>query len=242
MAHETEYFSSLDLPFEPDVIAEDELADEDEEINNRLISDETIRQCRLLISLRSAEYGIVSSSPGVLFFFSFDFHPFEARFKNARIRLRFESESEVVVMALQPDCVLDTEGETIVQSKLSGRFRIGYFPFEIAAMGESTRTRKHAMQINGSGVDSDAAVWTLQENRDQKQGIPRNLIAAVALQARGEISIDLDIRAKLGSVSAFLPGIRKIIIQKSIRLDGRTAMGSRPEGAVLNESTFCSNR
>jgi hypothetical protein len=241
MSHEAEPFPSLDLPFEPDVIAEEELADGDE-INKQLISDETIRQCRLLTSLRSAEYGIVSSSPGALLVFSFNFHPFETRFKNARIRLRFESESEAVVIALQPDYILDTDGETIVRSKLSGRFRIGYFPFEVVAGGESTRTRKYAMQIDGSGVDSDAAVWTLQENPDQKQGIPLNLIAAVTLQAKGAISIDLDIRAKVGGVGAFLSGIRKVIIQKSTRLDGRTAIGSRPEGLEVSESAFRSNR
>jgi len=234
MSDEAVSLLSFDVPFEPDIIAEEELADEDEQINKQLISDITIRRCRLLISLRSVEYGIVSSAPGALLVFSFNFHPFETRFKNARIRLRFESDSEVIVTALQPDSIIGTEDETTIQSKLRGRFRLGYGPLELVAEGELSGIRKYAMNILGTGVDSDAAVWTLQENHDQRHGIPLNLIAAVALRTRGGINIDLDIRAKLGSL-----GIRKVIAQKSIKLDGQSTLGRRPDDMEVSEEVFC---
>ena len=212
MAYEEESLPLLDDHFEPDILAEEELADEDEPINRQLISDETVRRCRLLTSLNSVEYGTVYSSPGALLVFSFTFHPFETRFKNARIKLRFDSESETNVVVLKPDHIVDTDSETT----------------------ELTSIQRDVMHIHGSGVNSDAALWTLEEDPNRKQGILLHFIAAVVLQARGKITIDLDIRAKVGGLL-----IRKVRIQNSVLLDGRKSLGNRPDELEVDRSTFC---
>ena len=51
--------SSLEwtLAFEPDIEAEEELADEKERIDKALITDDTIKKCRIIASVRSVEYG-----------------------------------------------------------------------------------------------------------------------------------------------------------------------------------------
>jgi hypothetical protein len=53
----------LELVFEPDQFAEEEL-DDVEDINKALISDATVRKCRFIASVRCVEYGKIGIGAG----------------------------------------------------------------------------------------------------------------------------------------------------------------------------------
>lgn len=157
--------SSLDwnLAFKPDEDAEEELADEPEPIDKALITDETIRKCRIIAAIRCIEYGAVElapgqSVPGMLLVLSLTFHPYESRVKEAYVELGF---NKAAIAVLQPESVDDSESEEIIRKKLHSEFSIGYPPAGVSAtLGGERETEKKkvsALRIRGSGIHSHRA-------------------------------------------------------------------------------------
>ncbi|EON69910.1 hypothetical protein W97_09174 [Coniosporium apollinis CBS 100218] len=231
-----------DLTFTADEDAEEELADEPEPINKALITDETIKQCRIIASVRCVEYGMIGTAPGkmspaLLLVFAFAFHPFSSRIKQADVDLQFDNG---IIAILQPETVDDSESELSVRNKLYGSFSIGHDPvhLDLGAERETERTIKFALRIRGSGRDTDVATWTLKENPQLKEGIHLGFTAVVILESEGEVNVNLEVRAKIGVTAKNVLGIRKIITRKQKSFDGKTALGIRPETLKIDEGIF----
>lgn len=239
--------SSLEwmLAFEPNEDAEEELADEDEPIVKALITDETIRKCRIIASVRSIEYGEIEIAPGqtvpgALLTINFVFHPFESRVKEADVELAFNNKATIAV--LQPESIDDSESEETIRHKLYGEFSIGYPPAGANAKAgnerETEQKKKFALRIRGSGSDTHRATWTLRENPQARDGIHLNFMAVIIVKADGEMEVDIEIRAKIGTTAKNLLGIRKIITQETKKFDGKNLLGTRPQALDIKESFF----
>lgn len=239
--------SSLEwtLAFEPDEDGEEELAPEEEPIDKALITDDTIRKCRIIASVRSIEYGEIEiapsrTKPGALLAIDFVFHPFEARVKEADVELDFNKEA--IIAILQPESVDDSESEETIRHKLYGEFSIGYPPAGVNATAgserETERNKKFALRIRGSGNNTKRATWTLRENPQTRGGIHLNFRAVVILKVDGQIEVDVEIRAKIGATVKNGLGIRKIITRKTKQFDGKSFLGTRPQGLDIKESFF----
>src|SRR6266487_5803703 len=112
--------SSLEwvLTFEPDEDAEEELADDEEPVDKALVTDETIRKCRIVASVQSVEYGETEIAPGLktpaaLLAINFAFHPFESRVKGADVELAFNN---ATIAVLQPKSVDDSESKETIRT------------------------------------------------------------------------------------------------------------------------------
>ena len=239
--------SSLEwtLVFEPDADAEEELANEEETVDEVLITDETIRQCRIIASLRTIEYGEVQTAPdqtnpAALLAIDFVFHPFQSRVKEAQVELAFDNKTTIFI--LQPDSIDDSESEEIIRHKLYGEFSFGYPPAGVDAKAgterETEKKKKFALRIRGSGNHTSRATWTLKENPEARGGIHLNFMAVVILKVEGEMELDVEIRAKIGCTVKNLLGIRKIIARQTKKFDGKSALGRRPEALEIKESLF----
>jgi hypothetical protein len=217
----------LDLVFKPDQFAEEELGDA-EEGNKALISDTTIRKGRLIASVRCVEHGKTGLDQRMLLVFAFVFHPVESRVKQTDIELRF---NKGVITMLQPQEIDDRESEVAISNKLVGHFDMSHPPVALgmSAARETEKKRGHIQSIRGSGIDTELAVWTLRENSDQKGGVHLNFIAAIILKAKGEVDVEVEVKAQPGASLKDLLGIRKIISQKSMKFDGMTNRGRRSE-------------
>lgn len=95
-----------------------------------------IKQCRIIASLRSIEYGEVEIAPGqtkqaALLAIDLVFQPFQSRVKEAQVELAFNNKATISV--LQPDSVDDSESEEIIRRKLYGEFSIAYPPAGVDA-------------------------------------------------------------------------------------------------------------
>lgn len=226
----------LELAFEPDQFAEEEL-DEVEDINKALISDATIRKCRFIASVRCVEYGKIGSEPGMLLVFAFVFHPVESRVKRADIEVRFE---KGVITTLQPQEIDDRESKMTIKNKLEGHFDMSHPPVALGVSAERETEKKqgYSRSVRGSGLDTELAMWTLRENSDQKGGVHLNFIAAMILKAEGEVEAEVEVRAQLGASLKDPLGVRKIISRKSMKFDGKTARGRRPESLTTTDDVF----
>jgi hypothetical protein len=238
--------SGLDwsLSFEPDEDAEEELADEPEPIDKALVTDETIRKCRIIAAVHCIEYGTVKlapgqSTPGMLLVLSLTFHPYESRVKEAFVELAF---NKAAITVLQPESVDDSESEEIIRKKLYGELSIGYPPAGVnATLGgerETERKKVSALRIRGSGTHTHRATWTLKENPEAQGGIHLNFMAVAIMSVNGEMEVDVEIRAKIGATVKNVLGIRKIITQQTKKFDGKTFLGRRPETLEIHESAF----
>jgi hypothetical protein len=228
---------SFEFTFEPDIYAEEELAAETGYvIDKTLITDIEIKKCRIIASVCTVEYGTIDSQPGALLVFRFVFHPFGSRFKDATLIFSFDGNT--VVRALGPESVKGNENEKTIRNKLHGEFSIGYPPinFTIGGERETEETAKSMMRIQGSGEDTPLVRWTMQENGQEKSGLPEKFIAAIILQAKGEIDVSIKIHATIGRSM----GIRKICVDDNFKLgfDGKTKLGRRPEGMVVADNVF----
>jgi hypothetical protein len=157
--------SSLEwtLAFEPDEDTEEELAGEEEPIGKALITDDTIRKCRIIASVRSIEYGEIEIAPGQTkagstarhqLRFS---HPFESRVKEADVEPAFNN--KVTIAVLQPESIDDSESEETIRHKLYGEPSIGYPPAGVNAKAGSEREteqkKKFASRTRGLGNNTE---------------------------------------------------------------------------------------
>lgn len=238
--------SSLDwnLAFEPDEDAEEELADEPEPIDKALITDETIRKCRIIAAIRCIEYGTIElaagqSMPGMLLVLSLTFHPYESRMKEAYVELVF---NKAAIVVLQPESVDDSESEEIIRKKIHGEFSIGYPPggvgVTLGGERETERKKVSALRIRGSGSHTHRATWTLKENPEAQGGIHLNFLAVAIMTINGEMEVDVEIGAKIGATLKNVLGIRKIITQQTKKFDGKSFLGRRPQALDIHESAF----
>ncbi|GIC92360.1 uncharacterized protein Aud_008826 [Aspergillus udagawae] len=228
--------NNYEFSFEPDHYAEEEL-DDSEPINRDLISDTTARNCRMIASVRCVEYGKIGAEDGILLVIAFVFHPVGARVKEADIELRFKS---CVIATLQPQEIDDRESEVVIRNKLEGRFDMSHPPVAVGvtASQEKERVKGYTRSIRGSGIDTELAMWTLRENSDQRDGVHLNFTAVIILKGKGEVDVDVAVRAQLGASLKDPLGIRKIACQGLIKFDGKTSRGRRPESLTTPPDLF----
>ncbi|KAH7322025.1 hypothetical protein BKA65DRAFT_92278 [Rhexocercosporidium sp. MPI-PUGE-AT-0058] len=243
--------SSLEweLAFEPDQDAEEELAgEEDGTVDKALITDETIRKCRILASVQSIEYGETEVTPGqtkpaALLVINFHFHPFESRVKGADVELAFNNKATIAL--LQPESINDSESEETIRHKLYAELSIGYPPAGVDAKAgserETERTKKFAERIRGSGISSSRATWTLRENPQARDGIHLRFVGVLVIKAEGELEVDVEIRATIGAKLDDPLGIRKIIATQTKKFDGKSLLGRRPLALDIEEGLFKAN-
>ncbi|KAM6520022.1 hypothetical protein FALCPG4_013579 [Fusarium falciforme] len=243
----------IDLKFQPDADAEEELAEEveGEFVDPALITDIEIKKCRLLATIQCVEYGTVSLSPsttapGMLLCVGFTFHPLETRVKEASVEIAL---NKATIAVLQPESLDDDETTETVRKKLSGEFKIGYAPAgvegTVGAERESEREKTSERRIRGSGVHTPRAVWTLRENTQNKKGIHLEFVTVLIAQSRspaddagGGLEVDLEIRAKLGPSIGNGLGIRHILTRTTKRFDGKTLLGFRPATLDISKTFF----
>ncbi|PMD22221.1 hypothetical protein NA56DRAFT_748013 [Hyaloscypha hepaticicola] len=168
--------SSLEwtLAFEPDEDGEEELAPEEEPIDKALITDDTIRKCRIIASVRSIEYGEIEiapsqTKPGALLAIDFQ----QLRFFNLRALMIPRAKKQF--------------GINFTESSVSATL-----PPESATAGserETERNKKFALRIRGSGNNTKRATWTLRENPQTRGGIHLNFRVVVILKVDGQIEV-----------------------------------------------------
>lgn len=239
-----------DLEFEPDEDAEEELSGPQvglvaqEHVDPALITDETVRKCRILAAVRCNEYGTTSLSPTVdtpamLLVINFTFHPFESRVKEAFVDLSFAKGS---ITVLQPESIDDSETTETIRKKLTGELKLGYPPAGVqggvGAERETETTTTSTLRIRGSGAHSQRAIWTLKENPKDRKGIHLKFTAVVIAAVQGMVEVDFEIRAKLGLSVGNSLAIRKIITRKTFGFDGKTLLGFRPTTLDIHERCF----
>jgi len=230
----------IEFLFEPDQFGEQELGDiaPSRRIDKNLITDVMIKKCRLIVSVVAVEYGAVSSTPAALFVLRFVFQPFGARFDSAILTCCFEEDATVT--ALAPDFIEGEHSETTIRNKLNGSLSIGYSVAQvnIGVDRERERSQKHKMRIQGTGVDTDLVRWTMEENPEQKSGLPEKFTGAIVVKAEGEIKVTLNVYATISKDWA----MRKIVCahEQVLHFDGRTKIGSKPDGLQIEGSLFLS--
>lgn len=249
IALEMDNDNTWDLEFEPDEDAEEELGENlnvslHEYVDRALITDETVRKCRILAAVGCSEYGTTSVSPAqdtpaMLLVINFTFHPFESRVKKAFVELSLAKGS---IALLQPESIDDSETTETIRKKLTGEIKLGYPPVGVqggvGAERESETTTTSALRIRGSGAHTHRATWTLRENPRDRQGIHLNFTAVLIAAVQGEVEVDFEIRAKIGLTWGNSFAIRKIITRKTIPFDGKTLLGFRPTTLDIHESCF----
>jgi hypothetical protein len=256
MDDSNEVVVAWDLKFQPDEDAEEELAPpldfdfdpstgKTEYVDPALITDETVKKCRVLAAVHCIEYGTIlvspnQKTPAMLLVINFTFHPFESRVKRAFVELALARGS---IMVLQPESVDDSETTETIRKKLTGEMKIGYPPAGVqggvAAERETETTKSSALRIRGSGAHTHRATWTLKENPEDKKGIHLNFTGIVVAAVQGETEVDFEIRAKLGHSLSTDWGIRHIITRRTIKIDGKKLLGVRPTTLDIHESYFC---
>jgi hypothetical protein len=65
-----------------------------------------------------------------------------------------------------------------------------------------------------------------------------NFTAAIILKAKGEVDVEFEVRAQLGASLKDPLGIRKIISRNSMKFDGMTNRGRRPESLTTTDDDF----
>jgi len=235
-----------ELAFEPDIEAEEELAAEaDGKVDKALITDETIRKCRILASVQSIEYGETEvaprqTEPAALLVISFHFQPFVSRVKGADVELAFNNKANIAL--LQPESINDSESDETIRHKLYAELSLGYPPAGVEAKTgserETERKKKYAERIRGSGISTSRATWTLRENPQARDGIHLRFVGVLVIKVDGELEVDVEIRATIGARLDDPLGIRKIIARQTKKFDGKTFLGKRPSGLDIEDLNF----
>ncbi|KZV89542.1 hypothetical protein EXIGLDRAFT_721235 [Exidia glandulosa HHB12029] len=189
---------TIDTCFDPDVQQEDQLLAV-VGVDKRVITDQTIRECRILATVQAVRFGRLTrkeDAPGCMLVFVFRFAPFQTRFRNASIDIIFEPIDDdddddsglPVIEALGPERIVGDVGETYVRTSLEGAFSLGATfgqisttPLQLTARRETERLVSDSLKIVGTGLHTQRARFTLEENATARSGIPDAFIATVIL-------------------------------------------------------------
>jgi hypothetical protein len=193
-------FILVDIPLVPDPDADEELGPAEAEA----ITDEELRDCRLLIVRRAVEAIDLAGDPGGAIQLNCSFQPGpQTRFTWARLVLHLTSPEGLRLVDLQPREVRESEP---VQFTLGEKGQIGvkYSPLEATA--EETRSTQYAQYycvVHGSGEGTGTARWDFEENPQRRDGIGREQTLALTLPGSGLVEGILKVNARIKR-----PGLR----------------------------------
>ncbi|KAH8745230.1 hypothetical protein BGZ57DRAFT_862545 [Hyaloscypha finlandica] len=159
-------------------------------VNNEVITDGWVAKCRFDSRTVLVDYGNYDNHAACLVGFEFTFHPYQTRFQSAEINVAFVSAD-----------VENPNSEKVVKDALEGAVKIGYQDLAVIQATASRATEKVTgkyMEILGSRVGKNGVRWTLEENSNQKDGLPRSLIGYVVLAYSGPFEAKVKVTAKVG--------------------------------------------
>jgi hypothetical protein len=155
----------------------------------------------------------INDSPSVLIILVFTLHPEKnCRFSYARISCGFKAPMKddgspaTNIPRISFMAPLQTYGGHSQVDKswtfgLEAPVQVpgGFFSIIPSLDRSVTRKVDHFMVINGSrrGNPPTRCVWTMEENSDNKSGLPLNFCTAVVLRAKETVELDLNITSKV---------------------------------------------
>jgi hypothetical protein len=213
------------------------------EINKEVITDSQVAQCSCTARTLLVEHGTYKGSKACLLGFKFTFHSYLTRYKHAKIDIEFTSTSdepenqEFKIVLLYPQEIVGQLSEEKVKKALSGQVTIGYDPYASATVNTSEEKEgvlKHYMSIKGSVIGTNEVRWTLEENTQQKNGIPLQFIGYIIVVYPGPFQAELDIdatigryQATIGAVGGMVDYIRRLLSKERGPRSNRVAFDSQ---------------
>jgi len=190
----------IDIPLIPDPDADEEMGSDDIEV----ITDEELRDCRLLVVRRAVEAIDFNGKAGGAIQLNCSFQPgSKTRFSWARIVLRLTEPDSITFLDIQPREVRESEP---VQFTLDNVGQIGMKYSGIESSAEESRSVAFAQYfcvVHGSGEGTNKARWDFNENPQRKDGIGREQVLAITLPGNGNVQAMLKVNARLNS-----PGLK----------------------------------
>ncbi|KAK5708853.1 hypothetical protein LTR17_020300 [Elasticomyces elasticus] len=226
------------LYFEPDPTENTLLAGPEPgiEINRDVISDATVAKCHFSVRTLVVKYGLYKSELACLLGFEFVFHPYMTRFKRAKIDIEFEVKGQVT--------------EETIKRALSGEVTIGCEPYASTTGNISHKRegkKQYYMKLTGSRLGSDGVRWTLEENQDQKDGIPTRFVGFIVVSSSGPFEANFDVEATIGryqqsmaTAQVMMDYIRRLVLRQQtdkqiVTFDSTTTVDRRED---LTKSSF----
>lgn len=247
----------VQLYFEPNPVENTLLAGPESgvEINKEVVSDAAVAQCHFSVRTLLVKYGLYKDESACLLGFEFVFHPYKTRFKRAKIDIEFDTSDAggngPKIVLLYPHEVEGQVTEEAIKKALSGEVTIGYEPYASITgnISQETESKKHYyMRLIGSRLGSNGVRWTMEENQDQKDGIPVRFVGFVVISSSGPFEAEFDVDATIGryqqsiaNAQAMVDYIRQLVLRQhqadknKVRFDFTTAIDRRED---LTKSSF----
>jgi hypothetical protein len=246
----------LQLYFEPDPVENTLLAGPEPgiEINKEVISDAAVAQCHFSVRTLLVKYGFYKDESACLLGFEFVFHPYMTRFKRAKIDIEFDATAaggnKPKIALLYPHEVRGQVTEETIKRALSGEVTIGYEPYASITGNISQETegkKQYYMKLTGSRLGSNGVRWTLEENPDQKDGIPTRFVGFIVVSSSGPFGAEFDVDATIGryqqsiaTAQVMVDYIRRLVLRQrqtdnKVTFDSTTAVDRRED---LTKSSF----
>ena len=212
--------------------------------NKAIISDEEVRQCRIMNGVVCLQYGNVRDREdgpprdGLLLIIRHSLQPLNTvRIKSAEVKVRLPGAS---IVLLEPRSIEDSETSGTRTGTLTGAFTIGYpkLPASLSITGERGHTDdlKLFRHIDGAGDPGDCATYTLRENERAQSGVHHEFCSVLLVKrdkSLPTVLIQTEVEGRLGK----LIGGRSFISSGSRELS-RKNYGFRPDGFTINEKRF----
>ncbi|KAK4913675.1 hypothetical protein LTR49_018009 [Elasticomyces elasticus] len=244
------------LYFEPDPTENTLLAGPEPgiEINREVISDATVAKCHFSVRTLVVKYGLYKSESACLLGFEFVFHPYMTRFKRAKIDIEFGAPAaggnKPKTVLLYPHEVKGQVTEETIRRALSGEVTIGCEPYASITGNishEREGKKQYYMKLTGSRLGSDGVRWTLEENQDQKDGIPTRFVGFIVVSSSGPFEANFDVEATIGryqqsmaTAQVMMDYVRRLVLRqqtdkKIVTFDSTTTVDRRED---LTKSSF----
>jgi hypothetical protein len=197
---------------------------------------------RVTLSGVSVEFGrIPASGPAALIVLCAEFHPRVGRFCSAEIEMWVNENARI--RFLDPRDSTSDESTREVERGIKAGISGGYPPYGGVLIQTSLNERmtiKDRLYIQGSGVGSRRALWTLRENRSKKGGLPPSLRLVLVVEMKDEAEVIIKTTM---NVDILRKGIKGIIKGKARNVQAGEwrcgkATGVRPVELKVPASAF----
>jgi hypothetical protein len=208
--------STVQLEFDEEAGELNGIENKPGEVNRDLVTAKALGQCRVTGRLTKVHDGIFSAKPATLMIFEFEFHHELGqrlyRYQNGSITITFSSIEEdtyrnPVILNFFPVAVVGDPSSAEHESSWEVPVTLGVpTPFQAIVnpkfTHKSTYQRVERMRIQGSKYrshrrlrDNNVVRWDIEENKLQKDGIPREFVCGVIVSNDyGEFTADVVIK------------------------------------------------
>jgi hypothetical protein len=148
---------------------------------------------------------------------------------------------DATILFMAPEHLSLDESEAESQSTIHTQFTAGYGSYANISIGRDKETKKiikDAVVVQGSGIDSRKARWTLRENQLKKGGLPHSIVIAlvVGLQKGKELSVDGTIKTQFECKGMF--NFRRKCSSAAVTWKFFDKVGKRPEELRVPDDVF----